>query len=58
MFIRLNIEISEHKLIVVKYDVNMNHYLLYCAFKFVYFIPKDKIIKFIKKQIVGNIFRV
>ena len=45
MFIRLNIQILEQKLILVKYDVNLNHHLLNCAFMFVYFIQKGKIIK-------------
>ena len=45
MFIRLNIQILEQKLILVKYDVNLNHHLLNCAFMFVYFIKKGKIIK-------------
>ena len=43
MFIRLNIQILEQKLIFVKYDVNLNHHLLNCAFMFVYFIQKGKI---------------
>ena len=44
MFIRLNIQILEQKLILVKY-VNLSHYLLNCAFMFVYFIQKGKFIK-------------
>ena len=47
MFIRLNIQILEQKLILVKYDVNLSHYLLNCAFMFVYFIQKGKFL-FIK----------
>ena len=50
MFIRLNIQILEQKLILVKYDVNLNHHLLNCALMFVYFIQKGKLLKFIKND--------
>ena len=49
MFIRLNIQFLEQKLIVVKYDVNLNHRWLNYAFMFVYFIQKGKIIKIYEK---------
>ena len=50
MFIILNIQILEQKLIVIKYDVNLTHHLLSCAFMFFFFTQKGKIIKIYLKN--------
>ena len=51
MFIRLNVQILEQKLIF-KYDVNLNHHLLNCAFMFAYKCNR----KFFKKYSYSNTF--